>query len=161
MAHSMRFLASRRGGAPPCDVPAPVATESSSSAATRSAKFIAVDLISGATPLHKFVHEDDNNSVIAPAATSTPTTPPPQPLVVGYLFGPEDGTLSAEVLAECDDAVYIPTKGSMNLAATVNVLLYDRQAKHLHQHPERLEELSADATGGRSINNHHSASQLR
>lgn len=40
-----------------------------------------------------------------------------------------DASLPAEVVQAADDVVYIPTVGCMNLAATVNVLLYDRLAK--------------------------------
>lgn len=46
-----------------------------------------------------------------------------------YIFGPEDGSLKKDVTAWCRDVVYIPTEGSMNLAATVNVVLYDRMLK--------------------------------
>lgn len=46
-----------------------------------------------------------------------------------YVFGPEDGTISQDVIDQADEVVYIPTVGCMNLAATVNVLLYDRLAK--------------------------------
>jgi len=46
-----------------------------------------------------------------------------------YIFGPEDGTLGDKVLSWCRDVVYIPTNNCMNLAATVNVVLYDRAAK--------------------------------
>lgn len=46
-----------------------------------------------------------------------------------YIFGPEDGTLGAPVLSWCRDVVYIPTLACMNLAACVNVVLYDRLAK--------------------------------
>lgn len=46
-----------------------------------------------------------------------------------YVFGPEDGTLGAQVTAWCRDVVYVPTRFCMNLAATVNVILYDRLAK--------------------------------
>jgi tRNA(Leu) C34 or U34 (ribose-2'-O)-methylase TrmL len=46
-----------------------------------------------------------------------------------YIFGPEDGTIEQDVIDQCDYVVYIPTIGCMNLAATVNVLLYDRLAK--------------------------------
>jgi tRNA C32,U32 (ribose-2'-O)-methylase TrmJ len=45
------------------------------------------------------------------------------------LFGPEDGTLSQEVIDAADAVVYMPAVGCMNLAATVNVLLYDRMVK--------------------------------
>lgn len=46
-----------------------------------------------------------------------------------YIFGPENGTLRQETLGWCRDRVMIPTKMCMNLAATVNVVLYDRMAK--------------------------------
>ena len=46
-----------------------------------------------------------------------------------YIFGPEDGTLGHKVLDWCRDIVYIPTKICMNLAATINVVLYDRMCK--------------------------------
>lgn len=46
-----------------------------------------------------------------------------------YIFGPEDGTISQEVIDRADAVVYVPTNGCMNLAATVNVVLYDRLAK--------------------------------
>ena len=68
---------------------------------------IAVELVEGAQALPHFVH----------------------PQNAFYIFGPEDGTIPQEVLNECEHIVYVPTKGCMNLAATVNVLLYDRMAK--------------------------------
>ena len=46
-----------------------------------------------------------------------------------YIFGAEDATLGQRILSRCRDVVYVPTNGSMNLAATVNVVLYDRMAK--------------------------------
>lgn len=46
-----------------------------------------------------------------------------------YIFGPEDGSIPQSVVDAADDVVYIPTVGCMNLAATVNVVLYDRMAK--------------------------------
>lgn len=70
-------------------------------------KIVAVELIEGAIPLIIFEH-------------------PPQAY---YIFGPEDGSLSQTILDACDHVVYIPTIGCMNLAATVNVVLYDRLAK--------------------------------
>ncbi|MCV2883922.1 RNA methyltransferase [Aestuariibacter sp. AA17] len=73
----------------------------------KGARVVAVELIEGATPLPHFEHPDN----------------------AFYLFGPEDGSISQQVLDWCDDVVYVPTKGCMNLAATVNVLLYDRLAK--------------------------------
>ena len=46
-----------------------------------------------------------------------------------YIFGPEDGSIPNSVLSWCKQVVRIPTKHCMNLAATVNVVLYDRLAK--------------------------------
>ena len=46
-----------------------------------------------------------------------------------YVFGPEDGTLNDSVLNWCRDRIVVPTSHCMNLAATVNVVLYDRLAK--------------------------------
>ena len=46
-----------------------------------------------------------------------------------YVFGPEDGSISNEVLGWCKYKVVVPTRFCMNLAACVNVVLYDRTAK--------------------------------
>ena len=46
-----------------------------------------------------------------------------------YIFGPEDGTVKQKVVNQADSVVYIPTIGCLNLAATVNIVLYDRLAK--------------------------------
>lgn len=70
-------------------------------------KVICVDLIEGAIPLPHFIH----------------------PTKAFYIFGPEDGTISQQVIDHADAVVYVPTVGCMNLAASVNVLLYDRLAK--------------------------------
>ena len=72
-------------------------------------KIICVDLVEGAIPLPYFEHPD-------------------QAL---YIFGPEDGTISQTVVNNADSVVYVPTVGCMNLAASVNVLLYDRLAKSM------------------------------
>jgi tRNA(Leu) C34 or U34 (ribose-2'-O)-methylase TrmL len=68
---------------------------------------IAVDLVDGAVSLVDFVH----------------------PKRAFYIFGPEDGTLGARHMSRCAHRVFIPTEGCLNLAATVNVVLYDRAAK--------------------------------
>ena len=68
---------------------------------------IAVDLVEGARDLRGYTH----------------------PERAFYVLGPEDGTLGKRVLDRCRDKVMVPTKGCMNLAATVNVILYDRLAK--------------------------------
>ena len=70
---------------------------------------IAVELVEGAVPLMEFQH----------------------PERAYYIFGPEDGSVSQAILNACDSVVYIPTVGCMNLAATVNVVLYDRLSKLL------------------------------
>lgn len=70
---------------------------------------VAVDLIEGAIPLHEYKH----------------------PERAYYIFGAEDATLGERILSRCRDVVYVPTNGCMNLAATVNVVLYDRMAKQL------------------------------
>ena len=72
-------------------------------------KIICVDLVEGAIPLPHFQH----------------------PRQAVYIFGPEDGTISQDVINNADDVVYVPTVGCMNLAASVNVLLYDRLSKSL------------------------------
>ena len=46
-----------------------------------------------------------------------------------YVFGPEDSTIDQAIIDRADAVVYVPTVGCMNLAATVNVLLYDRLIK--------------------------------
>jgi tRNA(Leu) C34 or U34 (ribose-2'-O)-methylase TrmL len=63
------------------------------------------------------------------AMNATPLPEYQHPENAFYLFGPEDGTLSQEVIDRADAVVYIPTLGCMNLSATVNVLLYDRMIK--------------------------------
>lgn len=68
---------------------------------------VAVDLVDCAKPLPEYVH----------------------PERAYYIFGPEDGTLGKRILERCRDVVYVPTEGCMNLAACVNVVLYDRMAK--------------------------------
>ncbi|MBQ0722166.1 MAG: RNA methyltransferase [Paraperlucidibaca sp.] len=64
---------------------------------------------------------------LALGATSLPEFEHPERAL--YVFGPEDGSLPKSVVSEADAVVYIPTIGCLNLAATVNVLLYDRLLK--------------------------------
>lgn len=71
------------------------------------AKVVAVEIAANAIPLPAFTH--------------------PERAI--YIFGPEDGSLTAEQIERADHAVYIPTRNCMNLAATVNVVLYDRLFK--------------------------------
>jgi tRNA(Leu) C34 or U34 (ribose-2'-O)-methylase TrmL len=46
-----------------------------------------------------------------------------------YVFGPEDGSLPKTVRLLCHRFVVIPTHHCLNLAAAVNVVLYDRRFK--------------------------------
>lgn len=68
---------------------------------------VAVDLVPDAVSLAEFKHPDR----------------------AIYVFGPEDGTLGKSITDRCQHKVYIPTRHCMNLAATVNVVLYDRAVK--------------------------------
>lgn len=55
-----------------------------------------------------------------------------------YIFGPEDGTLGKAILDWCPRRLMVPTRLCMNLAATVNVVLYDRLAKQIARQAERI-----------------------
>lgn len=72
---------------------------------------VAVEFIESATSLVNYVH----------------------PERAFYILGPEDGSVSKELVARCRDVVYVPTNQCMNLAATANVLLYDRLSKQLRR----------------------------
>ena len=69
---------------------------------------VCVELAANAVPLHTFKH----------------------PHRAFYIFGPEDGSVPKE-LTERYVTVAAPTDFCMNLAATVNVVLYDRRVKEL------------------------------
>ncbi len=96
-------------------------------------QLICVDLVVGATPLPDFVH-------------------PPKAF---YVFGPEDGTIGQEIIDKADAVVYVPTVGCMNLAASVNVLLYDRLAKSHRGAPDLLPSESGDALIRQSRDNNN------
>lgn len=68
---------------------------------------VAIDLIEQAVPLVEYQH----------------------PERAFYIFGAEDATLGSRITSWCRDLVYIPTQAPLNLAATVNIVLYDRLAK--------------------------------
>ena len=70
-------------------------------------RVVCIELVEGATALPDFHH--------------------PQQAI--YVFGPEDGSLPQEIVDRADEVVYIPTQGCLNLAASVNIVLYDRAAK--------------------------------
>lgn len=46
-----------------------------------------------------------------------------------YVFGPEDSGISAAFRKRCAHTVRIPSYGSLNLAACVNIVLFDRTAQ--------------------------------
>lgn len=83
------------------------ATDDLLASAPKASKIICVELVEGATPLPDFQHPES----------------------AFYIFGSEDGSISQEIVDQADEVVYIPTIGCLNLAATVNVVLYDRLSK--------------------------------
>jgi len=48
------------------------------------------------------------------------------PLNAAYIFGPERGSLTPEMVARCDHVVKIPTRFCINLAAAGAIVMYDR-----------------------------------
>ena len=50
-----------------------------------------------------------------------------------YIFGPENGTLGNRILSRCKHIVKIPSERCLNLAACVNVVLYDRLSKQIRE----------------------------
>ncbi len=70
---------------------------------------VAIDIIEGAIPLPLYTH----------------------PERAFYIFGAEDRTLDKRITDRCRDVVYVPTDRCMNLAACVNVVLYDRIMKRV------------------------------
>ena len=78
---------------------------------------VAVDIVPGAIPLDQFRH--------LPRAF--------------YVFGPEDGTLGKAVTDRCARSIVIPSRMCPNLAAAVNVVLYDRVAKQLRDRRRNTE----------------------
>jgi len=93
------------------------------------ASVVAVELVEGAIPLPSFEH----------------------PSNVFYLLGPEDGSISEDVLSWCDHVVYVPTYSCMNLAATANVLLYDRLSKSDYVSGDALIRQSRDTNNKSKI----------
>lgn len=89
---------------------------------------VGVELVEGAIALPAFTHPE--NAL--------------------YIFGPEDGSLDQHTVDQCDHIVYVPTQGCMNLAATVNVLLYDRMAKTMNMPMDDSVILSSRDTNNRT-----------
>ncbi|WP_240612839.1 RNA methyltransferase [Alteromonas flava] len=82
----------------------------------KGAESVVIELVEGALPLPQFVH----------------------PTNAYYIFGPEDNSVPQDVIDQADHVVYIPTRSSMNLAATANVVLYDRMAKSDYPHGDEF-----------------------
>ena len=72
---------------------------------------VAIERVSDATPLPEFEHPES----------------------AAYVFGPENGSLDEAILGRCTHVVSIPGHECSNLAAAVNVVLYDRMAKRWGQ----------------------------
>ena len=68
---------------------------------------VAVERVAEAAPLPEFEHPES----------------------AAYVFGPENGSLEETILERCAHVVAIPGHECSNLAAVVNVVLYDRIAK--------------------------------
>ncbi|MFC4701663.1 RNA methyltransferase [Glaciecola siphonariae] len=83
---------------------------------------IAIELCEDAHPLPAFEHPDN----------------------AYYIFGPEDGSIPKHIVEGCTHKIYIPTFTSMNLAATANVVLYDRLAKSDYPHSRDFIRSSRD-----------------
>lgn len=73
---------------------------------------IAVEVRETSQPLHRYEHPE--NAL--------------------YIFGPEDGSIPKSYLHACHDFIVIPTIHCLNLAAAVNVVLYDREAKYRNKY---------------------------
>lgn len=92
-------------------------------------KLVCIDFAIGATPLPEFEH----------------------PEKAFYVFGPEDGSIKQDVVDQADAVVYMPTIGSLNLAAAVNVVLYDRAAKAFGQ--QTTQQQTELIKASRDVNN--------
>ncbi len=97
-----------------------IMTDDMFSALPFDTEVVAVDLVPGAVSLPSFQH----------------------PKRAFYIFGPEDGTLGVRHTGRAQHIVYVPTRNCMNLAACVNVVLYDRMAKILRDQQLRLPRAS-------------------
>ena len=75
-------------------------------AVPRDTALVAVEIVPDAVPLPAFVH----------------------PERACYVFGPESGSISDDILKRSDHRIQVPTAVSMNLGMTVGVVLYDRSA---------------------------------
>lgn len=77
---------------------------------------VAVDLLPGAIELPRFAH----------------------PERAYYIFGAEDRTLGHDITSRCAHQIVIPSRLCLNLAAAVNVVLYDRAMKQSSRSQARV-----------------------
>jgi tRNA G18 (ribose-2'-O)-methylase SpoU len=70
---------------------------------------VAVELVKNSTSLERFTHPDK----------------------AVYIFGPEDGDLSTELLKRCTYAIRIPSHGCLNVATAAAVVLSHREMQRL------------------------------
>jgi tRNA(Leu) C34 or U34 (ribose-2'-O)-methylase TrmL len=89
-----------------------IAVDNILAAKKQKMKVVCVDLVEDAIPLPEYQHPQD----------------------VLYIFGPEDGSIDQHIITLADEVVYVPTIGCMNLAASTNVVLYDRLSKQKNTH---------------------------
>ena len=71
---------------------------------------VCVEIVPGAVPLNLFEHPEGDTV---------------------YVFGPEDSGVSRGLRVMCHHFVVIPGSACLNLAASTNVVLYDRWAKSM------------------------------
>lgn len=91
---------------------------------------IAVEIRDGAEELGDFIHPE--NAL--------------------YVFGPEDGSLGRASLGACHRFLRIPSDGCLNLAAAVNVVLYDRNRQRRRDGEEpQGRDLAGDLTQQRVL----------
>ena len=62
-----------------------------------------------------------------------------------YVFGPENGSISDEILSRCNHKIMIPTMASLNMGMTVNIVMYDRLAKAWPDVKPRLDRIDQTA----------------
>jgi len=83
---------------------------------------VAIELLPSSEPLNQFEHPED----------------------ALYVFGPEDGSLPTGIRSACHRFVTIPSKHCLNLAAAVNVTLYDRACKRFNAGLDPMPTLDED-----------------
>ena len=107
-----------------------------------------VELYRDAAPLERFASGTPVAVELRPSAESLVDFEHPEDAI--YVFGPEDGTLPKGILAASHRFIVIPTVHCLNLAAAVNVVLYDRRLKQHLRGSTRLPALGELAPGAES-----------